>query len=202
LVWRDAGKADSFDATQTYYYLPLSGYVAQSKYGYTSTKEFVSDIKDSGVMPDVTVYGVRKSDLEFIKTQTNWINIEDHVANLIGKIDTKNVMGYAIQELDDFNMLRYNERIVEKVADTSPYKVFVGKMSGVEKVRYSKYNLERLFRRYNVPGVNIDQIASSLRTECENLYQRYPLFSVLRNSEASATAIAEYINLIDSSKGV
>ena len=35
MVWRDAGKADSFDANTTYYYLPLSGFEIQSKYGMT-----------------------------------------------------------------------------------------------------------------------------------------------------------------------
>ena len=32
MVWRDAGKADDFSATETYYYFPLSGFEIQSNF--------------------------------------------------------------------------------------------------------------------------------------------------------------------------
>jgi hypothetical protein len=76
MVWRDAGKADSFDDTDTHYYLPLSGYNVQSVTGATfDVKRFYNDLKNSGVKSiNVDIYGVRKGDIEAIKTHTNWVN--------------------------------------------------------------------------------------------------------------------------------
>lgn len=204
MVWRDAGKADSFDANQTYYYLPLSGFNIESKYGMSNAKEFYNDLKDCGIDGLKTViYGVRKGDIEFIKTQKNWVNIEDHIAGVLAKpIDTKLVMSLVIQAIDNYNNVTYNNLIVDAVANTnSPYKLFLNKLKGFEKIRYNEQSLKRLCNRY-APSVSFSPEAQieAFRNECHSLMNRYPLLAYL--GRVPAGELVEYINMVDTQKGI
>jgi hypothetical protein len=204
MVWRDAGKADSFDASQTYYYLPLSGFDVKSDYGMSSVKEFYSDLKDCGLTGlQTTIYGVRKSDIEFIKTQKNWVNIEKHLADVLSKpVDNKLVMSLVLNAIDSFNLLQYNSNIVYHVESTdSPYVKLVTQFKGYEKVRYSEISLKRLCNRY-AKGVNFspEALVQKFVDECTVISKRYPLLAYLRS--APNAEVGEYINLIDTQKGV
>ncbi len=204
MVWRDAGKADSFDAAQTYYYLPLSGFEVQSKYGSIDVKQFYNDLKDCGIDGlKTTIYGVRKGDIEFIRTQSNWVNVEEHIAKELSKpIDNKLVMSLVLQAIDNHSNIKYNSTVVSVIADAkSPYKVFVEKLKGFEKIRYNEQSLNRLCQRY-ASGVSFNPEAQVQQyvKECHALNNRYPLLTYLRSVPAGE--LAEYINMIDTQKGV
>ena len=205
MVWRDAGKADSFDAATTYYYLPLSGFEVQSKTGMSNVKEFYNDLKECGLNGlKTTIYGVRKGDIEFIRTQKNWINIEDHIASVLSTpIDNKLVMSLVLQAVDNFNLLSYTFNIVNSVTNpASPYVKLVSQFKGFEKIRYSEQSLKRLCNRY-APGVTFSPEAQVQKfvDECATINNRYPLLQFLRSS-APNSEVAEYINLIDTQKGI
>jgi hypothetical protein len=204
MVWRDAGKADSFDDATTYYYLPLSGFEVQSKHGSIDVKQFYNDLKDCGLEGlKTTIYGVRKGDIEFIKTQPNWINIEDHITKELAKpIDNKLVMSLVMQAVDNFNLLQYTYNIVSAVTNTnSPYTKLVTQFKGYDKIRYSELSLKRLCSRYAV-GVTFNPEAQVQKfvDECSAISKRYPLLAYLRS--APNAEVAEYINMIDTQKGV
>jgi len=204
MVWRDAGKADSFDANQTYYYLPLSGFEIKSDFGMSNVKEFYNDLKECGLDGiRQTVYGVRKGDIEFIKTQKNWINIEQQIVNVLSKpIDNKLVMSLVLQSVDNFNLLSYNSNIVNAVTNTaSPYVKLVTQFKGFDKIRYSEYSLKRLCNRY-AQGVTFSPEAQvqKFTDECATISKRYPLLAYLRS--APNADVAEYVNLIDTQKGI
>lgn len=204
MVWRDAGKADSFDAATTYYYLPLSGFEVQSKAGMSNVKEFYNDLKECGLTGlKTTIYGVRKGDIEFIRTQKNWINIEDHIASVLSTpIDNKLVMSLVLQAVDNFNLLQYNSNIVVHVENVnSPYTKLVMQFKGYDKIRYSEQSLKRLCNRY-APGVTFSPEAQVQKfvDECATINNRYPLLQYLRS--APNTDVAAYVNLIDTQKGV
>jgi hypothetical protein len=205
MVWRDAGKADSFDANQTYYYLPLSGFNPISKVeGGFNVKNLFNDLKECGVatLRSQTIYGVRKGDIEFIKTQKNWINIEDFIAQELSSIDNKLVMSLVLQAVDSFNLLQYNDNIVYHVASTdSPYVKLVSQFKGFEKIRYSEQSLKNLCRMYakNV-SFNPQDTVDSFTAQCKVVYERYPLLQYLRS--APSKEVGEYINMIDTQKGV
>jgi len=204
MVWRDAGKADSFDDATTYYYLPLSGFEVQSKYGISNVKEFYNDLKDCGLTGlKTTIYGVRKGDIEFIKTQKNWVNIEEHIVSVLSKpIDNKLVMSLVLQAVDNFNLLQYNESIMFNVTNkNSPYVELVKQFKGYEKIKYSEQSLKRLCNRY-APGVTFSPEAQvqKFTDECATISKRYPLLAYLRS--APNHEVAEYVNLIDTQKGV
>lgn len=204
MVWRDAGKADSFDDTQTYYYLPLKGFEIQSKHGMNDAKEFYNDLKECGLPGLRTdIYGVRKGDIEFIKIKKNWINIEDHIAKELSKpIDNKLVMSLVLQAIDNYNNVTYNSTIVDAIANSkSPYKVFLNKLKGFEKIRYSEISLKRLCERY-AKGVTFSPEAQveSFRKECHAVQNRYPLLAYM--SRVPVGELVEYINMVDTQKGV
>jgi hypothetical protein len=204
MVWRDAGKADSFDTTQTYYYLPMSGFNVDSKLGHQfDVKRFYNDMKECGVASlKKHIYGVRKSDIEFIKTQKNWINIEDYIPQELSKIDNKVTMSLVLQAVDNFNLLQYNDNIVYHVESTdSPYVKLVSQFMGFEKIKYSEQSLKNLCRMYakNVT-FNPQDTVDTFVAQCKVVYERYPLLQYLRS--APSTEVGAYINLIDTQKGV
>ena len=204
MVWKDAGKADAFDATTTFYYLPLSGFEAQSDFGMSNVKEFYNDLKECGLDGiQQSVYGVRKGDIDFIKTQQNWINIETHIASILSKqIDDKLVMSLVLQAVDSFNLMQYNNNIVNAVTNqNSPYVKLVTQFKGFEKIRYSELSLKRLCNRY-AKGVTFNPEAQVQKfvDDCATISKRYPLLQFLRS--APNADVAEYVNLIDTQKGI
>ena len=204
MVWRDAGKADSFDDTTTYYYLPLSGFEIQSNHGMADAKQFYNDLKECGLDGlKTTIYGVRKGDIEFIRTQSNWINIEEHIVSVLSKpIDNKLVMSLVLQAIDNQTLLQYNSNIVNAVTNqNSPYTKLVTQFKGYEKIRYSDLSLKRLCNRY-APSVTFSPEAQVQKfvDECATINNRYPLLQYLRS--APNTEVAAYVNLIDTQKGV
>lgn len=204
MVWRDAGKADTFDAVDTYYYLPLSGFEVQSKAGLTDVKQFYNDLRECGLKGlHTTIYGVRKGDIEYIRSQKNWINIEDHITKeLIKPIDHKLIMSLVLQAVDSFSNTSYNSVIVQQIANAkSPYNVFVNKLNGFEKIRYNEQSLKRLCQRYTQgtkfsPEAEVQKYVS----ECRAVTNRYPLLQYLRS--VPSTELADYINMIDTKEGI
>jgi hypothetical protein len=204
MVWRNAGKADSFDDTSTYYYLPLSGFSVQSKYQMTDVKEFYNDLKDCGLKGlQTTIYGVRKTDIEFIKTKKNWINIEDRIVQELAKpIDNKLIMNLVLYAIDDHDNILYNDTVAYHIENTkSPYMQFISKLKGFDKIRYSERSLQRLCSRY-ASGVafNPEAKVKSFVDECNAIVQRYPLLQYLRS--VPSEELANYINVIDAQKGI
>jgi hypothetical protein len=204
MVWRDAGKSDSFDDNTTYYYLPLSGFEVQSNYGMDNVKEFYNDLKECGLKDlQTTIYGVRKSDIKVIEAKANWINIETQIAKELAKpIDNKLVMSLVMQAVDNFNLLQYTYNIVNAVSNPdSPYIKLVNQFKGFEKIRYSEQSLKRLCSRY-AKGVTFNPEAQVQKfvDECATISKRYPLLAYLRS--APNAEVAEYVNLIDTQKGI
>jgi hypothetical protein len=202
LVWRDAGKADSFDAKTTYYYLPLSGFVFQSQHGYgNSVKDLITDLAESGIreLSFGTVYGVRKGDLEFIKTQKNWINLETMIVSTLKKVTAEQITQLACSTIDRSPVRMYNMVTAD---DKSPWTKVATKFRGIPKVSFNQERLGRLYRRY-APTVNLDfdTVNTAIQAEVSAVEQRYPLLNSLV-STASLQAVAEYINMIDTQKGI
>jgi hypothetical protein len=199
LVWKDAGKADAFDDTETYYYLPLKGFVVETEdVPIHNMRQFSDWVTESGIpgLHGITIYGVRKTDIEFIKTQKNWINVQDHIRAVLAKLDPKIVKQCALKQLDLNRYFRYNNDIAKLVPSNSAYMMFLAQFKGVENVKVEKYSLERLSRDYATP-VDVDTVVKGLTDELTAIRNRYPLLSSLRDYDIDAVAAAQYINLID-----
>lgn len=200
LVWKDAGKADSFDnANETYYYLPLSGFVVDTKdVPIHNLRHFSDMVTESGVpgLQGITIYGVRKTDIKFIETQKNWINVQDHIRAVLAKLDPKIVRQCALKQIDANKYFRYNSDIAKLVSPNSAYSKFLTQFKGVDNVKVERHSLERLCRDYATP-VDVDTVVQGLTDELTAIRNRYPLLSSLRDYDINADAVAQYINLID-----
>jgi hypothetical protein len=205
MVWRDAGKFESFDATQTYYYVPLSGFTMESKKGYSNGKSLYDDASAMPGLFSGTIYGVRKKDIEAIKTQKNWINFEDHIgATLNGKDVSKLLMSLVKSEIDGADFLQYNnDAILKYLSADSLYTKLVSQFVKVEKFRGNVYNLRKLFQNF-APNANLspDALITKYQSEANAVAQRYPLLKCLSSHRVESADVAEYINLIDSKKEV
>lgn len=202
MVWHDAGKADSFDSNETYYYLPISGY--QNLGVYSDVKDLHYHLNKSGLFTK-TIYGVRKSDIEWVKTQKNWVNLDEHIKGKLSQLDQNDVLGLVKKAIDWNELYQYNA--TKHVTNTdSPYVKLYNVFKDVKAEDTSRKNsLETLCRNYKVQTqANVDPSAliDKYQTEVNTIYKRYPLLKHISRYSVEGKDIAEYINLVDSSKGV
>jgi hypothetical protein len=202
MVWRDGGKASSFDAKQTYYYLPLSGY---KNLGIVEdVKQLEIHLRKAGIYTQ-DIYGVRKGDIEAIKAQKNWVNLDEHVKGKLAKLGQADVMGLVKQSIDWKELFQYNatKHIANK---SSPYMVLFNTFKDVKESDQSlRQSLEWLCRQYKVAtSTNVDpaSLIDKYNKEVEAIFKRYPLIKGISKYSTEGADLAEYINLIDQTKGV
>jgi hypothetical protein len=204
MVWRDAGKAGAFDAGQTHYYVPLSGFSMQSAKGYTSGKELYDDVASMPGLFNGTIYGVRKADIEEVKKMKNWINFEDHItAKLNSKDVSKLLMSLVKANLDNRDIFDLPKSALDQIDAASPYAKMLLEFKGVDKFTGNQYNMTNLFRKF-APNANLSPAAltTKYQTQLDEVVRRYPLLSKLSTYRVEASDIAEYVNLIDTKKGI
>ena len=206
LVWRDAGKSNDFDKSKTYYYFQLRGFeMIPTLEHHFSAQEIAELLKSSKLLQFnyIDVYGVRKHDLEFIKSQPNWVNLESHIQSVLMNLDQSTITSLVKSKLDEYEFLKYNSTIISSITNTnSKYKTLVTQYKDVQKVEYT-HSLIRLLKRFNPEvEVKIHKIANDLESECKKVYNNYPmlkLISTYGENHNKHKEIAEYINLVDNS---
>jgi len=203
VVWRDAGKADTFDTAVTHYYVPLSGFQMQSAKGYTSGKELYDDVKSMTGLFNGTIYGVRKGDIEEIKKMQNWVNFEDHITDkLNGKDVSKLLMSLVKSNLENRDIFDFPKEVLNKIDAASPYTAMMLEFKGVDKFSGNQYNMKNLFRKF-APTANLspDTLTVKYQQQLNEVIRRYPLLTKLSTYRVEASDIAEYVNLVDQKKG-
>jgi hypothetical protein len=206
MVWRDAGKANSFDAKTTFYYVPLSGFSMLSTKGYTSGKQMYEDVKSLPGLFNGEIYGVRKADIDDIKKRPNWKNFEEHIAEVLAKKDISNFMlGVVKSKLKYMGILDLSADVLSKIDVTSPYKNVVETFAKVQKFNGSMYNVEHLFNRF-APSTTFspDALTAKYQAEINAVNKRYPLLPHLTSytAQKESTAIADYIKMVDKEVGI
>jgi hypothetical protein len=214
LVWRDAGDLKNLDAKATHYYMPVSGFVTRSKFGLTGSEaEHSIDINDlmdclqRANVPgttNLTVYGVRKADIDAVKAMKNWVNLEDHIVAQLGKLNDKFWMGVLYTELDSYAFLRYNRCIKAHIAakDSLFIKTYT-KFDEVQCLSCQVHYLNQLLTTYLPTVVNpLETMKRKFVSECAAVHNKYPLLKHLSSSTSCFDEIAEYINLIDQKESI
>lgn len=200
--WDNAGIAANFDTTKTYYYIPLKGYTPLGK--VDDVKRLYRSMQDCGItnVSSLAVYGVRKSDIEVIKTQKNWVDLEEHLTQVLNNLTPDSVTNLVLNSLDNSNIVRYNTAIVSAVTSKkSPYLKLVNKFKDIQRVSYRDSAIRFLLNTF-APTVEIQSLVEAVKTEINAVSTRYPLLANIRNYDYCSPEIAEYINLIDKSKGI
>jgi hypothetical protein len=182
--------------------LPLSGY---KNLGIVEDiKSLEGHLRSSGIFTH-EIYGVRKGDLDWAKTQKNWVNLDTFVTEKLSKLGQNDVMGLVKQSIDWKELYQYNA--TKHVTNPhSPYLTLFNTFKDVKESDHKvRQSLEWLCRQYKVatattvdPATLIDKYGK----EVEAIFQRYPLIKSISRHSAQGMHVAEYINLVDSSKGV
>ena len=205
MVWRAAGTLDTFDKTKKIYYVPMSGFVTQFK--KLNTHYGISDLADilrrTG-MPEfaINLYGVRKGDIEAIKKMSNWINIEDHIVTVLTGLNTKIGMASVLDKLDTHQIFGYNyQKVIDGVDAKSPAKIFLDSFVGLPKMSGIHW-LNRLMQYMNIQNkIDVDSVTAQYKHKLMEFSNRYPLINKFGSSTDEAD-VCEYVNLIDTVKGI
>ena len=207
-VWINAGNLSDFDSTKTHYYVQLSGYTMVGRGSFSDAKTLRDYMKSSGIkaLDNVKILGVRKVDIEEVKAQPNWVNVEDFIEQSLGVPDNNVILNMAESDINMFAFMgaRYGDYKFKHsgVADGSPFKEFVKKYDGYKRVSFSEHALRQLYTAYG-KKLNFDLSAAvkSIISDFAGVKERYPLLDSIGNG-ADATAVVEYVNLIDNVKGI
>lgn len=204
MVWRDAGKADSFESNETHYYVPLSGFSMQSSKGYGDAKHFHGDVTSLPGLFKGEIYGVRKADLAWVKAQKNWVNLEEHVEKVLNGQNNATILNSVVKtRIEDHNLFDLPPAVIGLIDVNSPYAKLLLEFKGVDTFKGNQYNLSSLFAKF-APKANLspEALINKYNKEFETVALRYPLLRQISSYRTSASDIAEYINLIDAKKGV
>lgn len=203
MVWKDAGKAADFDTKEIHYYLPLSGFNLDIEEGgiqISSIKRFYDQLTESGIpeFRNITLLGVRKGDIEFIKTQKNWVNVQTKLKEVFSKLTVADMSKVALRTVDVKSLFKYNSQIIKHVTSvTSPYALFTKQFKDIDNNgKFDVASFDALCKNYG-GTVDLTTLNQNIDSEYAALRSRYPLLGGLRDYDMNYQAIAEYINLID-----
>jgi len=205
MVWRAAGTLDTFDKTQKMYYVPMTGFVPQFKklnthYGVT---ELADMLRRTGMAEfAIDLYGVRKGDIDAIKKMSNWINIEDHITTVLTGLNTKIGMASVLEGLDKHPIFGYNyQKVSDGVDAKSPAKMFLDSFVGLPKMAGIHW-LNRLMQNMNIQNnIDVKAVTTQFKSKLMEFSNRYPLINKF-GSYANEDHVCEYVNLVDTVKGV
>lgn len=201
-----ATKFGDLDPNNTYYYIPLKGYeMVSTKNANGTPHDVLANMHLTGITElQVQLYGVRKGDLAAIKLQKNWINIEDHLANILSNIPQRIVDGLGKSVVENQSFMTFAPKMVDKLDDKSPIKQIYLKYKDIKKVEINRHAIDMLSRVYAKdskfdPSVHI----ANIEKECNNINSRYPLLSCLNTYTRSEYVkhVTDYVQMIDSMKG-
>jgi hypothetical protein len=194
-VWRAQGTLDQFSDTETYYYLPIKGFGSLGKVG--NVKSLCHNLYQAEML--VTIFGVRKADLEQVKLLKNWINLDEYVETELKKLGNENVTGLVKSAIDFSEVYKYN--VFSKVNIDSPYLKLYKEFKDVKKVDTRVQQATQwLCDQYNVKtNKNIDITATidKYKQEVRELNSKYPMLKYVSGYSTPEQVVADYINMID-----
>jgi iron uptake system EfeUOB component EfeO/EfeM len=172
----------------------VKGFVPESQ--AADVKQLASLLKESK-LHDGKIYGVRKADIEFIKSQKNWINLDTLVTGKLSKLDNTMIMSLVKYSIDFNNTMQYN--IVSLIDANSPYATLYNTFSKINRADSQQLSaLGSLCEIYKIPMTSeLDKLVAKHTKEINAVKARYPLLDYLHGYGVKAAPVAEYVNCID-----
>lgn len=195
-----SGLIDKHDTNITYYYVPLSGYTLVSNYGFTNAKHLFKKINQAGKhIPELQItqlYGIRKLEIDKIKSMPNWINYEEYIVEQLTKLATECIDSFAWHRLERPEL---NSNVSDQVSSDSLYNQLYEISLKYADSTKSNYNLNQLFEQF-IPHLKINQQIQERSNEYSKLIDQfrnqYPLLQYL-NCYTPESVIVQYVNQID-----
>ena len=199
MVWQPAGKLSDFDPNTVFYFVPMKGYELISQHSITDVKQLHALMQGSGLFSNVSVYGVRKSQIGKVEAMPNWINLETYLVDALKNVDIKIASALLPTTIPYYDELCFDVRVAPRLDQSSPYRLLSEQLKNTvsQSVNYS--DLNNLFCLFQIPN-NIDNQLNQLKQQAEQVLNRYPLLRHLRANYNREAAILEYINLIDQAR--
>jgi hypothetical protein len=200
VVWVNSGTLDDYDDNKTYYYIQMNHWTPVGV-PYSDLYIWYNDMRMSGVYND-EIYGVRKNDIEAVKNKPNWIELNGHVKNVLKKTDMNNVMGLVKESIDYKSFFKY---VNSKLNTDSPYYKMYAEFKDVQDGEsYKRQYLTTLMGKYDVQVGKTDptKLIEQYKEKVVQLKKRYPLISNLNYYSVNNDDVVDYINMIDTTKGI
>lgn len=196
-AWANSGTVADTDDNQTYYYVQMDHWTMVGV-PYNDAGAFIDTLIKSGLWSD-ELYGVRKADIESVRSRSNWIEINSFIKDKLNKMDMTQVMGLVKEAIDFRSVFKYYD---VSINDDSPYAQLYKELKDVQAVDSSKqYYLQNLLKSYNIVKATVDPttLIEQYKKRVSDLYVRYPLLKHV-GYYAVARDIADYINMVDKFK--
>lgn len=201
--WQEMGALSKFNDSDTYYYLPLTGFAVTSKSPHTvNAKNLAEAMISSGIkrLANIPIFGVRKKDLSLVKAKKNWVNLEDELTARLAAIPESDINRIAISSADTTFLLPKVAKLVTR--SDSPYAMLFNAATSNQSGIADTVSIESIAFIDRLYGTGT--LAAKIRSlieEVAKVQKRYPLLAELRSTRYfNADAVAEYINLIDAAK--
>jgi len=180
--------------------LPLNGFNVVG-FPTLTGKDFAANLETLHIhgLNNITIYGVRKADLEAVKEMPNWVDLTVKVGQELESQSEALQLSWMLKTVDRSAGFMYNEDIVLKVGkknSDSMYYKFMSRFNGITAHAQNEYALSKLLALYPAAKANYNMAARlvTLMMEIKEVNARYPL---LRHVSANVPAVADYINLVD-----
>jgi hypothetical protein len=199
-IWEPYDNINLLEKTKTYYYIPLKGYapICDEKYPIVDVKDLLSDISKSGISEltsVTTIYGIRKADLEYVKSMKNWVNIQDHLVDTIKNVNVDSLVGSYARKTLNSNVFNICDKICNHITDpNSLYLTFIKKCKNSHN-QMDTYAMRRICSVYGT-NVTVDTFTDKILKEINEFTKKYPLLQFI-DYKAKEQDVAKYINLID-----
>ena len=194
MVWRAVSSLDKFSTTDTFYYLPIKGF---NSLGKVDNVKALHHHLNQAKLSLITVFGVRKADLEEVEALANWKNLDEYVKEKLENFGDEQIPGL-VKSAIDFDHL-YDYTVVKRVDSNSSYLKLYNEFKDVKKVDSDVQTAIRwLCSQYDVQTkgkVDITATVDKYRQEVSDMKTRYPLVQYLRHCPDKE--VANYINMID-----
>jgi hypothetical protein len=182
----------------------LSGFEAKfEKYKPGNAHELVAMMRNTKLKEfQIDVYGVRKTDIETIKMQKNWVNLETYLTDTLKSLSNKIMMAGIKSSIENDAIFRLRVDEVVTHLNDGETKELLCKFLGIPKDtgHASIKELMSIFR--NDQAMDFKAEASKYNDKFKAFSKRYPLIEVLERHMADPVHIADYINVIDKVKGI
>jgi hypothetical protein len=205
LVWREAPNLGELDDTQTYYYIPLSGFVPEFTTRSSLSAQEVVRLLNASDVPELNihVYGVRKTNIETVKGLPNWKNLEEYLLSLMDKLQDVERVASSLNSIDKNAVSMFDFSVISKQIDAkSPMAILMEKFNNLPRCGNWRtiHQLVEMFVKER--KVYTTDLAKEFNDEFTKMNERYPLIAVMDTYRASSDDVSNYINLVDQVKGI
>ena len=190
------------------YYLPLSNTSVVGRDGILSSnfvQQEYGKLLEAGVIGASTpIYGVRKSLIESVESEKNWVSVYDLIDENLKEINTKLLVAYMFQNTIDEDVINGPTVTQAKRLLTKPSKFLkfckkAEKPLGVSVDYTTNTALLYVMKKYGI-GSDIDTQREAIEQEYRELFVKYPMLGYVKSgyhSDGGTQMVLDYIALID-----